>query len=538
MAISNPGAPPLAVAYGRRRILLFAVSLLALELLAIGTVFKHAVNFTCMDNWPQRACASASFAMVGLYCSIGAMVMLIALRPRPYKTLAAQMGTRYWPIALNLIGTAIAFLPVTFLVEGSEARGMLPALICWVIGLSGILSGFAFYIAPIRAWPRFIVSQWTVLLPVVSLSMFAPFLAQMLRPLWNVEAISNVTFKAVAAVISGLGYDVEIYPDQKIIGAGDFYIDVAPACSGIEGIALVTLFVTIYLSLFRRDLRFPRALLLYPLGIAASALFNVVRIAVLLIIGLEGRPELAVGGFHSHAGWLMFTVVALCIIGLAQSVPALQRRTVRSELTDLLPFWQDPTTAAILPFAVFMLSAVLAQTFSQTPSLIYPARAILMAGALGLFWSLYVRMPWRLDPVALGAGIIVGLVWVLMPVSDTGGPAPFGALTGFALAGWFLLRGIGTVLLVPIIEELFFRSYLEKRMRLGTGAMWPMVAAILTAGLFAALHDRWLEAFCAGLVFSWIARRHENITDAIVAHGAANMVVFGVAWVTGQMHII
>jgi exosortase E/protease (VPEID-CTERM system) len=319
---------------------------------------------------------------------------------------------------------------------------------------------------------------------------------------------------------------------------------VAPQCSGIEGIALVTLFVTLYLCLFRKDLRFPRALLLYPVGILASAAFNVLRIAGLLIIGLEGSPELAVGGFHSHAGWLMFTLVALGIVALAQTVPALQKAPAAGATgattpkAPPLPFRQDPIVAAILPFAVFMLSAQLAQAFSQSPSLVYPGRVVLMAGVLALFWPLYARLPWRADPVAVGAGVLIGLAWVLIPVEAGDGPPPYGTLTGVALVGWFLMRGIGTVVLVPIIEELFFRSYLEKRLRLGEGRLWIVIAALIGAALFAALHDRWAEAFVASLIFSWVAWRRGNITDAILSHAAANLVVFSVAWATGQVHII
>ncbi|MEM9585113.1 MAG: CPBP family glutamic-type intramembrane protease [Pseudomonadota bacterium] len=52
------------------------------------------------------------------------------------------------------------------------------------------------------------------------------------------------------------------------------------------------------------------------------------------------------------------------------------------------------------------------------------------------------------------------------------------------------------------------------------------------------MHSRWLEAFVAGLLFSWVARRRNNLTDAIIAHAAANLFIFGVAVATGQLHII
>ena len=70
----------------------------------------------------------------------------------------------------------------------------------------------------------------------------------------------------------------------------DFTPEIAPVLDSLTVSALValvplvTIFVTLYLWLFRAELRFPRALLLYPLGIAASAALNVLRIGALLTL--------------------------------------------------------------------------------------------------------------------------------------------------------------------------------------------------------------------------------------------------------------
>ena len=110
-----------------------------------------------------------------------------------------------------------------------------------------------------------------------------------------------------------------------------------------------------------------------------------------------------------------------------------------------------------------------------------------------------------------------------------------GGLTGALLVGWLILRGLGTIVLVPIIEELFFRDYLEGKLR---GFSGPILSALITAGLFAALHDRWIEAFAAGLLFSWLMQRRGRVIDAIAAHAVANALIFAVALITAQMHII
>ncbi len=538
---------PDPLAARRRPALVIAGSLLVAELALIGLLYKHVIDFTCLDNWPPAVCGGASGALVAVYCLAAAVALMALVRPAPFRRLFAEAGARTAPLLLNAAGAGIALLPVAVMHDG-VGTGIIPAILsAWSVGMALILSGLALYAAPLARWRGFVGAEASRLLPVAALGLGAPVLAVQIRPLWQLDGIADLTFRAVAGTIEGLGYAVNIYPAEKAIGAGDFYISVAPVCSGVEGIALVSIFVTIYLWLFRHDLRFPRVLLLYPVGIAASAAFNVVRISALLVIGLEGNPELAVGGFHSHAGWLMFTLVAFGLIALAQTVPGLRRAPAASgergsaaggTATPAPRLCEDPIAARILPFAVFMFSALLAQAFSQSPGVVYPLRVLAMAAALAVFWPVLFRLAWRVDPVAVGAGVAVGLVWVAVPVAETDGLPPYGDLAGSALVAWFVLRGVGTVVLVPVIEELFFRGYLERRLRLGEGRAWTVAAALATAILFAALHDRWVLAFGAGLVFSWAALRRGNITDAIAAHAASNIVVYGAAVAAGNLAMI
>ena len=91
------------------------------------------------------------------------------------------------------------------------------------------------------------------------------------------------------------------------------------------------------------------------------------------------------------------------------------------------------------------------------------------------------------------------------------------------LAAWVALRVVGSVLLVPLVEEAFFRGYLLTRL---DGPGWRRVAAILaSAGLFALLHDRWIAALLTGLVLGLVMLRRGRLADAVAAHAAANLVL-------------
>ncbi len=524
-----------------RRALFFAALLLVGQLGLIGTVFKHAISFECLANWPQWACSGASGTLIAVYCVLGTLVLMAMLRPAPFRGLVEEAGARLWPLVVNTAGVVIALTPVLFMQDGAGDAVLIPAFVCWVVGMALLSIGLMLYVAPKYRWGDFIALNWTTLIPVIIAGAATPYLSTLIRPLWRLDTIADWTFSAVVTVIGAVGIVAESHPEHKVIGADGFYINVAPVCSGVEGIALVVLFVTIYLWLFRQNLRFPLAFLLYPIGIAASVAFNVVRISALLAIGLNGNPELAVGGFHSHAGWLMFTLVALGLITLAQSVPALQKTPAlgvsQATPVGLPPLFQDPMVARILPFAVFMLSALPAAALVNVPGMVYPLRVLLMSGVLALFWGVYKTMPWRVDPFAILVGLTVGWMWILIPVEPSDG-TPYGALTGGLLLAWYVLRGFGTMVLVPIIEELFFRDYLESRLRRGPGIGWGILAAVITAALFAALHDRWVEAFVAGIAFSWVMYRSRNVSDAIVAHMAANAFVFGAAVLTDNLSMI
>jgi len=98
------------------------------------------------------------------------------------------------------------------------------------------------------------------------------------------------------------------------------------------------------------------------------------------------------------------------------------------------------------------------------------------------------------------------------------------AMTGAGFVLWVIARVIGTSLLVPVIEELFFRGYVLRRLNTGGTAMM-ILAFVVSSSLFAILHDRWVLALVAGVIFGLLMLRSGRLTDAIVAHMAANIVI-------------
>jgi uncharacterized protein len=356
------------------------------------------------------------------------------------------------------------------------------------------------------------------------------------------EALTELTFRSVAALLALTGGLVLWEDADRVIALADFAVSVQQACSGIEGFALISAFLMVYLWLFRRELRFPRAWLLLPAAIVLSWCLNIVRIAILATIGAYASPELAANNFHSHSGWLMFALLAGTLALAthaspwmrAEVVPDAGRRDKRRALSD------DPTAAEIVPFIVFMAGALVVSTFSEVPELHYPLRVAAMLASLAIFHRVFGAIAWRTDAIAISAGAATGVLWVVTaPTADPESALAreIAAMAPAAFAVWAAARIVGTVLLVPLIEELFFRGYLLQRLDRG-GIVMRLVALAVSSGLFGLLHGRWEIAVGAGLVFGFLMLRRGRIADAVAGHVAANAVVAGWAVASGDWGLI
>src|SRR5581483_3522284 len=97
--------------------------------------------------------------------------------------------------------------------------------------------------------------------------------------------LGSATFVLADRLLRLVYTDVVASPPQLLLGTRGFRVQIAPQCSGYEGIALVVTFLAIYLWLFRARIRFPHAFLLFPIAMTTVWLVNVLRIVGLVVIG-------------------------------------------------------------------------------------------------------------------------------------------------------------------------------------------------------------------------------------------------------------
>jgi exosortase E/protease (VPEID-CTERM system) len=477
--------------------------------------------------------------MVGRGLSVLAVAaVLIRARPAAFaRFLRAAGGARTgrW-IALHAAGVALLVLPLVVTGGQGLAERFALAAMSWAPGAAAAAVGGVLWLAPPRGWAALERGERRAIVPIFAAAALLPDLAEAALPLWDLRGLTAATFLAVFLLLRGTSAEAAADPATFVIGVDDFFVHIARQCSGVEGFALVTAFTALYAVLFRAEVRPSRfALVVLPLGLLASWWLNVLRIAALILIGAHLSPGIAVNGFHSYAGWMFFVALALGMLWLVQRSDWLHRRPVRA-VAPALPLRADPVAAAILPFVAFMAAGVVAGALFSHPDLGYPLVALVLAGTVALFGPHFRRILPEGDPVPLAAGVAVGAGWIALDrlTPAAGGEAlaaGLAALPAWALAGWIAARLAGTVILVPLVEEAFFRGYLLARLDRG-GLAWRVAAVAVSTVLFAALHGRWLAAALAGLVFALAMLRRGRLGDAVAAHMAANAVV--ALWATMQ----
>ena len=530
---------------GRNRVVRLALLFVA-ELIGLVLIYQFLTVIECPKTSAEAACAGLRGLVARALVVMAVVVILIRARPRAFGDfLAAAAVHSGWPGAvLHAAGVALMLVPLGMAGQGDLSAAFERALVPWLLGgVAAIVGGLA-WVGPGRAWLQLVAQDHYAAVPILLAAALVPDLAGWALPIWDWQGLTTATFLAVAGFLRLFSSGVDVTPETYVIGTEGFFVQIAQACSGVEGFALVTAFIALYAVIFRSEVRLGRFLLLIlPLGLVLSWMLNVVRIGTLILIGARLSPQVAVNGFHSYAGWLFFTLLAVALIWVVQTSPWLHHRGSRPAG---LPLRRDPEAARILPFAGFMVVSTLIAALFPIAGLGFPLNTVAMALMVAVFLPVYRALPWRTDRLSLLAGALVGVGWVILAQDpDAALQATLAEMPAGIFAIWAGLRVLGTVIFVPLIEEMFFRGYVLARLD-GTGAAagrdgmrWRRVGAVLASTLaFAALHGRWVEAGLAGVIFAAVMLRRGRVTDAIWAHVVANGIVAAVAAARGDWSLI
>jgi exosortase E/protease (VPEID-CTERM system) len=348
--------------------------------------------------------------------------------------------------------------------------------------------------------------------------------------------LGPMTLHSVTLVLGLVLPEAVSDPVRAIVGSQRFAVKVAPSCSGFEGIGMITAFAATYLLLSRRQLRFPRALLLIPLGIATAWVANVARLVLLVLVGTWISEEVAVNGFHVKAGWVFFCGVSLSLVLLVS------RSRFFVETPSESGVRRSPADAYLLPFLVLVATALATGLFASHVDLLYGVRVLAVLLVLLAFRDFYRDIPWRWSWTAVGAGIVAAAVFVALaprgdPAVVRGFEEEWQAVPFWGQVSWLVLRVVGSVLLVPLAEELAFRGYLLRRLVARDFAsvsfgQWTPWAVLVSSAAFGAIHAGWLAGALAGLVYAVVQIRGRSLAPAVLAHVTSNaaVAIYVIGW--------
>jgi hypothetical protein len=134
------------------------------------------------------------------------------------------------------------------------------------------------------------------------------------------------------------------------------------------------------------------------------------------------------------------------------------------------------------------------------------------------------------------AGVVVFILWISLDLPwmklGADGTAGFDPRDAAGAVIWplALVRVLGAALVVPVMEELFWRSFVMRwidnpKFLAVMPAAISLRALLLSSLVFGVEHDLWLAGIVAGLAYGWLYMRSGNLWSPILAHGVTNLLL-------------
>jgi len=196
----------------------------------------------------------------------------------------------------------------------------------------------------------------------------------------------------------------------------------------------------------------------------------------------------------------------------------------------------------VVPFAAFLAFLALDKVVPLGAEWLYPARVIVVTALLVVFSRdvLDFQVKNALGSILLGVAVFV--IWVAPDLLWPGYRSHWlftNSMLGEVRSSvppevrsnliFLIFRSAGCVLLVPVVEELFWRGWLtrwiidgEDFSRVPLGAYTPLSFWVGSA-LFASEHGPfWEVGLIAGIAYNWWMIRTKSLANCILTHAVTN----------------
>jgi CAAX prenyl protease-like protein len=210
------------------------------------------------------------------------------------------------------------------------------------------------------------------------------------------------------------------------------------------------------------------------------------------------------------------------------------------------------TAGYIAPFVAFVAVMAAEKALLPNSQLLYPIRFAVVLAVIFLFSRPYLSQRPSMPLASILVGFAVFAIWVIPDrvfhyrhfwlfqnmftgtIASTIAPA-------LKLTWWFLpIRILGSIALVPIAEELFWRGWMMRWLidshfeRVPLGKYAP-AAFWIVAILFASEHGPyWEVGLIAGVIYNGWLIRTRNLADCILAHAITNGLLAAWVLITGE----
>jgi len=215
-------------------------------------------------------------------------------------------------------------------------------------------------------------------------------------------------------------------------------------------------------------------------------------------------------------------------------------------------FHGHPAAIRVAPFVIFVLLTAAQGKFGDASAYwFYLAKTLVGAWLIWEIRPFVTEMRWVFswEAVAVGLGVLV--MWISLnpyypmanelftkigfsngakTVVENANPnLVFGAHSPLAL--FFLAAHIlGMTLVVPPLEEVFYRSFLYRYIANQDFLSVPLnrflpVPFFVTALVFGFEHNQWLAGILCGMAYQWLVLRKNRLGDAMTAHAITNFLL-------------
>jgi CAAX prenyl protease-like protein len=220
--------------------------------------------------------------------------------------------------------------------------------------------------------------------------------------------------------------------------------------------------------------------------------------------------------------------------------PASTRPTSSASSSDA-PLFSRAAWARILPFGAYIFFIILGDMLERAGIAradlrwLYPVQAGTVAVLLAVNWRHYHELREPLPGLsqllsALAVGVLVWVLWINLdlPWMTVGSSPGYDPRTNGEF-DWLLvvIRILGAALVVPVMEELFWRSFVMRWVDSADfEALDParvgLKGFLVSVVLFGFEHNLWLAGIVAGVAYSLLYMRHRKLWSAVLAHAVTN----------------